>query len=100
MKRLLLTAILAALAAQPGLATGHFFGATKTVDGYQVVFAPNPSNPVPGGNSTLNFSVLNGTDNIYNIHAAVIIATKSGQIVDQIPYRPYEFSDITVPYTF
>jgi len=68
-----------------------------------VVFAPNPSTPLPGDNSTLlNFSVLeNNTDNIYNIQAAVVIAEKqSGNIVSQIPYRPYEFSDITIPYTF
>jgi hypothetical protein len=88
-------------AAQANLAYGHFFGDTKSIDKYQVVFAPNPSNPAPGDNSTLNFSVLENNTNIYNIHAAVVITEKqSGDVVDQIPYKLYEFSDITVPYTF
>ncbi|MEM3094618.1 MAG: hypothetical protein QXX64_03160 [Nitrososphaera sp.] len=67
-----------------------------------MVFAPYPATPVPGDNSTqLNFSVLGNNTNIYNIHSAVIIIEKqSGDIVDQMPYRPYEFSDITIPYTF
>jgi hypothetical protein len=97
---LLLLAVLAALAAQAGLAYAHFFGATKDIDRFQVVFAPNPSNPMPGGDSTLNFSVLENNENVANIHAAVLIAERSGDVVAQIPYRPYEFSDITVPYTF
>jgi hypothetical protein len=88
-------------AAQANLAYGHFFGDTKSIDKYQVVFAPNPANPAPGDNSTLNFSVLENNTNIYNIHAAVMITEKqSGDVVGQIPYRLYEFSDITVPYTF
>jgi hypothetical protein len=101
MIRTLLFILVVVAAAQAGLAYGHFFGATKDVDGYQVIFAPNPSAPAPGENSTLNFTVLENNDNIYNIHAAVVITEKqSGDIVDQIPYRFYEFSDITVPYTF
>ena len=102
MIRLLLFAVLIAAAIQAGLAYGHFFGATKNVDGYQVVFAPYPANPVPGDNSTqLNFSVLENNTNIYNIHAAVVITEKqSGDVVAQVPYRLYEFSDITIPYTF
>ncbi|HXV46530.1 MAG TPA: hypothetical protein VD736_07655 [Nitrososphaera sp.] len=85
---------------QANLAYGHFFVDTKDIDRFQVVFAPFPQNPEPGGNSTLNFSILENNSNIYNIHAAVVIAEKSGDVVDQIPYKPYEFSDITVPYTF
>ena len=82
-------------------AYGHFFGATQSVDNYQVVFSPYPSNPVAGNSTFLNFSVLQNNTNIYNIHSAVVIKDKqSGQIVDQIPYRLYESSDITVPYTF
>jgi hypothetical protein len=83
-------------------AYAHFFGETKNIDGYQVIFAPFPATPAPGDNSTrLNFSVLENNDNIYNIHAAVVISEKqSGDVIDQIPYRVYEFSDITIPYTF
>lgn len=102
MIRLLLFALLVAAVAQTSLAYGHFFGDTKNVDRFQVVFAPYPSTPAPGDNSTrLNFSILENNTNIYNIHAAVVIAEKqSGDIVDQIPYKLYEFSDITVPYIF
>lgn len=84
-------------------AYAHFFGGkTVTVEDYQIVFLPSPSLPVIGDNSTtLNFSVLKNNTNIYNIHSAVVITEKDSQkIVDQIPYRFYEFSDITIPYTF
>jgi hypothetical protein len=101
MIRLLLLAALVAFAAQTNLAYEHFFGDTKNVDRFQVVFAPFPQNPEPGSDSTLNFSILENNSNIYNIHAAVVITEKqSGDVVDQIPYRVYEFSDITVPYSF
>jgi hypothetical protein len=102
MIRLLLVVALAFAAVQVNLAYGHFFGATQDIDGYQVVFAPYPSTPVAGSNSTfLNFSVLQNSSNIFNIHSAVRIQDRqTGETVDQIPYRLYEFSDITVPYTF
>jgi hypothetical protein len=84
-------------------AYAHFFGGeTVTIDNYQVVFLTAPSSPTIGDNSTtLNFSVLQNNSNIYNIYSAVVITEKnSGRIVEQIPYRVYEFSDITLPYTF
>lgn len=60
------------------------------------------SSPTVGDNSTtLNFGVLQNTTNIYNIYWTVVMTEKnSGRIVEQIPYRIYEFSDITLPYTF
>ena len=84
------------------VAYAHFFGATQNIDKYQVVFAPYPSTPIAKSNSTLlNFSVLENSTNIYNVHSAVVIMDKqSGRIVSQIPYRLYEFSDITIPYIF
>jgi hypothetical protein len=101
MIRVLRFVVLVAAAMQAGLAYGHFFGDTKNIDKYQVILAPNPSNPAPGDNSTLNFSVLENNTNIYNIHAAVVITEKqSGDVVAQVPYRLYELSDITVQYTF
>lgn len=102
MIRLLLFSILVFAALQANIAYAHFFGATQDIDGYQVIFAPYPSTPVAGSNSTLlNFSVLKDGDNIYNIHSAVVVTDRqSGDIVGQVPYRLYEFSDITVPYTF
>ena len=102
MIRLLFFAAMVVAAAQANLAYGHFFGATQDIDGYQVIFAPYPSTPIVGSNSTLlNFSVLENGTNILNIHSAVVIRDRqTGDVVDQIPYRLYEFSDITVPYTF
>ncbi len=87
---------------QTGVAYGHFFGATKNIDNYQVIFAPSPSTPITGDNSTsLNFSVLENNANIYNIYAAMVVTEKqSGDIIGQVPYRFQEFSDITIPYTF
>jgi hypothetical protein len=80
----------------------HFFGATKNVDNYQVIFAPNPSTPVADDNSTsLNFSVLENNSNVYNLYVAMEVTDKqSGAIIGQIPYKFHEFSDITIPYVF
>jgi len=80
----------------------HFFGATKNIDNYQVIFAPRPNTPVAGDNSTsLNFSVLENNANIYNLYVAMVVTDKqSGDIIAQIPYRFQEFSDITFPYVF
>lgn len=102
MLRLLILAALVAFAVQTNLAYGHFFGATQDIDGYQVVFAPYPATPAAGSNSTvLNFSVLQDNANIYNIHSAVVIKDRqTGETISQIPYRLYEFSDISIPYTF
>ena len=96
-------AICILLVIQTGVvAYGHFFGATKNIDNYQVIFAPNPSTPIAGDNSTsLNFSVLENSSNIYSIYAAMVVTDKqSGDIIAQVPYKFQEFSDITIPYTF
>ena len=102
MIRQLLFVVVLVLAVQTNVANGHFFGSTKTVGNYQIIFSPYPSTPKAGDNSTLlNFSVLENNSNIYNIYAAVVITERqSGDVVEQIPYKLYEFSDFTVPYTF
>jgi hypothetical protein len=104
MKRLLLFSLLAIFAAiQVNIAYGHCFGSTQNIGNYQVVFSPYPSAPVAGDNSTrLNFSVLdNNTDNIYNAYSALVIKEKqSGNITEQVPYKLYEFSDMSFPYAF
>ena len=85
------------------LAYAHFFGATKTVGNYQIVFQPFPFVPFVGDNSTtLNFSILDSNNsNVNNVYAALIIKEKNtGSIVGQIPYKFYEFSDITFRYPF
>lgn len=85
-----------------GQADAHFFGATKQVEEFQIIFAPYPDNPIAGSNSTyLNFSVIQNGTNIFNIHSAVVIELKdTNTVVDQIPYKQYEFSDISIPYVF
>jgi hypothetical protein len=87
---------------QIGVAYGHYFGATKNIDNYQVIFAPYPSTPIVGDNSTsLNFSVLENNTNIYNMYAALQVTERqSGDIIGQVPYRLYEFSDIAIPFKF
>ena len=85
------------------LAYAHFFGATKTVGNYQIGFQPFPFVPFVGDNSTtLNFSILDSNNsNVNNVYAALIIKEKNtGSIVGQIPYKFYEFSDITFRYPF
>jgi hypothetical protein len=94
--------IIIIIVTQIGVAYGHYFGATKNVDNYQVIFAPNPSTPIAGDNSTsLNFSILENNTNIYNIYAALQVTERSsGDTIAQVPYKLYEFSDIAIPYTF
>lgn len=84
------------------LAYGHFFGDNKTIDGFRVVFLPFPPGPNAGENTTLNFSVLDEENsNINNIFSALIIKEKeSNRVVEQIPYKRYEFSDFSIPYKF
>ena len=95
-------AIFCIIASQIGVAYGHYFGATKNIDNYQVIFSPYPSTPITGDNSTsLNFSVLQNNTNIYNIYAALQVTDKkSGHVIGQVPYKLYEFSDISIPYRF
>jgi hypothetical protein len=101
---IIVLAICILLVIQTGVivAYGHFFGATKNIDNYQVIFAPNPSTPIARDNSTsLNFSVLENNANIYNIYTAMVVTEKeSSDIIAQVPYKFQEFSDITIPYTF
>jgi hypothetical protein len=85
------------------IAYAHFFGATKTVGNYQIVFQPFPFVPFVGDNSTtLNFSILdNNNSNVNNIYAALVIKERNtGNVLGQIPYKFYEFSDITFRYPF
>jgi hypothetical protein len=82
---------------------GHFFGTTKNIGNYQIIFAPYPPLPFAGDNSTLlNFSILDKENqNVNNIFASLIVKNKeNGSIIQDIPFKFYEFTDITIPYTF
>ena len=83
-------------------AYAHFSGVTKSVGNYKIVFQTFPFVPFSGENSTLNFSILDkDNSNTNNVYAAFIIKEKdTGKIISQIPYKFYEFSDITIPYRF
>jgi hypothetical protein len=89
------------------LAYGHFLGLpvieTKTVGNYKIVFQPYPTVPLLGDNGTqLNFSVLDkDNQNINIIFSSLVIKQKeTGDIVKVFPFRVYEFSDMTFPFTF
>jgi hypothetical protein len=91
----------------PLLVYAHIFSdtenaITKNIDKYQVVFLPFPSVPLSNDNSTkLNFSLLENNTDVYNVFVSLIIKDKnSGNVVEQIPYKFYEFGDITFPYIF
>jgi hypothetical protein len=75
---------------------------TKNIDNYQIVFLPFPNIPLVNDNSTkLNFSLMENKTDVYNVFVSLIIKDKeSGNIVEQIPYKFYEFGDITFPYIF
>lgn len=88
-------------------ANAHFFGVpilqNKTVGNYKIVFQPYPLLPLAGDNSTqINLSVLDEEGRNINImFASLSIKQKeTGDIVKTFPFRLYEFSDMTFPYTF
>jgi hypothetical protein len=98
---LVLVAVPLLLQQQGHLAEAHLLGIVKQVDNYQVSFQQIPQFPSAGKNTTLHFSVLQDNAAISNVNAAVQIMEKdSGKIVEQMPYKLHEISDITIPYTF
>lgn len=74
----------------------------KEKDGYNIAFLPYPAQPKVNDNSTLlNFNVQKDGNDVTNTFISLIIMDKtSKKIVYQVPYKFYEFSDITYPYTF
>jgi hypothetical protein len=87
---------------QSYFAYAHFFGKSKYIDNYQIVFQPFPLVLEANENSTLNFNILDKDNaNINNVYAALTVREKNtAKVVAQIPYKFYEFSDITFPYRF
>jgi hypothetical protein len=88
-------------------ASAHFFGVpilqNKTVGNYKIVFQPFPAIPLAGDNSTqINLSVLDKEgQNINVMFASLSIKQKeTGDLLKTFPFRLYEFSDMTFPYTF
>ena len=86
------------------LAYAHIFSdtpntITKNIDNYLIVFLPYPNIPLVNDNSTrLNFSLTENKTDVYNVFVSLIIKERSsGNVVEQIPYKFYEFGDITFP---
>lgn len=79
-------------------------GATvKTIDNkYQIVFQLYPKFVSAGQDSTLHFSVLDeNKSNLIGVYAAMVMKEKdTGKIAEQMPFRFYETSDISIPYRF
>jgi hypothetical protein len=75
----------------------------KTIDNkYQIAFQIYPKFVNEGQNATLHFSILdeNGS-NLVGVYAALVMKEKEpGTTVEQMPYRFYESSDISIPYKF
>ena len=85
------------------IASAHFYGGqSRDVGGYSIVFVPSPDPPLSNRNNTsLNFSVLQGGDNIYNIQAALTVKdADTGKIVGKTGFVPKEFSDVSFPFVF
>ena len=75
----------------------------KTIDNkYQIAFEMYPKFASAGQDTTLHFSYLDGNkSNLVSIYTGLVIKEKvTGRIVDQMPYRFYEFGDISIPYKF
>ena len=98
----LFAAILGLSILLPHPAYAHFFGGqTKNFGNYSIVFVPSPDPPLASDNKTrINFSVLLYGDNIYNVAAAMTLKERNGSVLSQTQYRPYEFSDISIPIVF
>jgi hypothetical protein len=88
------------------LAYAHIFGGGQTIkniDKYQIKFRTFPSVILADDNSTtkLNFSIQQNNTDVYDVFAALTIKEKNpDRVVAKIPYRLYEFGDITFPYVF
>ncbi len=74
---------------------------TKNIDSYQIAFRPFPNIPLVNDNSTkLSFSLMENKTDVYNVFVSLIIKDRNSNVVEQIPYKFYEFGDISLPYTF
>lgn len=98
-----MTVVLIAALSQALTAEAHFFGGqTRDVGTYSIVFVPSPDPPYANSNkTTLNFSVLVGGDNIYNVQTAMVVKDRStNKTVVQTNFVTKEFSDVTYPFVF
>ena len=97
----------------PILSLSHYAYAHSAIDGsavvkiidnnYQIAFQRYPKFVSAGQDAALHFSILDKSNSnlVGGVYAALVMKEKeSGKIVEQIPYRFYESSDISIPYKF
>jgi hypothetical protein len=76
---------------------------SKTIDNkYQIAFQIYPKFARADQDTTLHFSIVDDKgSNLVGVYAALVMKEKEGgAIVEQMPYRFYESSDISIPYKF
>lgn len=76
---------------------------SKTIDNkYQIAFQLYPKFASADQDTMLHFSIVDEKgSNLVGVYAALVMKEKEGgTIVEQMPYRFYESSDISIPYKF
>lgn len=82
------------------VADGHLFGGeTKQVGNYTVTYLSMPENPTPETETTLAFSVLSESIDVFNMRVKITVM-KDDNIVGEIPESRYPTGDIYIPFTF
>ena len=72
----------------------------KNIDKYRIAFQLYPKFASAGKNATLHFSIFDrNNSNVNGVFAAMVMKEK-GKIIEQTPYKLYEFGDISIPYKF
>jgi ABC-type cobalt transport system substrate-binding protein len=87
-----------------GHSAGDSGATVKTIDNkYRIAFQLYPKFAIAGQNATLHFDIrnANGSNLVGGVYAALVMKEKEpGMIDEQMPYRFYESSDISIPYSF
>ena len=76
---------------------------SKTIDNkYQIAFQLYPKFARADQDTTLHFSIVDEKgSNLVGVYAALVMKEKQGgTIIEQMPYRFYESSDISIPFKF
>lgn len=82
------------------IAEGHLqSGEIIKVRDYSVTYVSLPSNPMPGTDATLAFSIISEGSDLFNIPVKITVM-KNEKIVGAIPETTYSTGDIFVPFRF
>ncbi|MEM3084104.1 MAG: hypothetical protein QXP61_03345 [Nitrososphaerales archaeon] len=99
MRYLLVFVLMFSIALFP-IAEGHLFGGeTKNVGGYSITYASMPSDPAPGSDVLLAFSIVSGNVDVTDTVVRITIA-RDGVIVTEMPETAYPTGDIFIPFIF